>query len=85
VIGIEDLTREPILFYPNPASDKFTFTFNQPEQCTINILDETGRITLTQKSTQGINSINTSSLAKGIYFVNINGNGYNNTQKLIVQ
>jgi hypothetical protein len=85
VIGIEDLNSIPITFYPNPASNQVTFSLNTNEQCNITIIDETGRIIQTQKSVNGNNTINVSALREGIYFVNIKGNEFNKTQKLIVQ
>lgn len=56
--------------YPNPANNEFTFLFNHgTENASATLVDVTGRIVLTQNITNGINTINVSSLAKGAYFL----------------
>ena len=83
---LENKNNGALSIYPNPATDIITVTTNQNiAGCLLQILDLQGKIISTTTLNQANNQINIESMAKGIYFVKVDGKGINETQKLIVQ
>jgi hypothetical protein len=79
--------------YPNPVSDNATVNFSIEEQSDVALFvtDAQGRMVQTIQQTammnQGTHRVewNAGTLASGIYFLNVNVNGRNNVQRIIVK
>jgi uncharacterized repeat protein (TIGR01451 family) len=78
------------VIYPNPASASFTSVITGTEAHTaqLTVCDVTGKTMITktialQKGTQHVGT-DISQLAPGVYFVTLNNNGKNETQKLVI-
>lgn len=92
IVGIEENSGLSNLNYsPNPASDFVNITFETPEVQNIvcKIIDMNGRVVLTQsfKHNGGafIETLNVSSLASGIYILNVETNSGKAGGKIIIQ
>lgn len=68
---------------PNPSSDKVTLSGDFSNDAIGTIVDQNGRVLLTTAVKNGT-SIDISTFAKGMYFLNVNSNG-NTTSKTIVK
>jgi len=86
-VGAEDNIRNKFVVYPNPAQGEVHISTRfDVMDASVSIYDMNGRKMLqTNIQLQGENMINTSSLAPGIYLMNIEGGGLSQTTKLIVQ
>jgi|LSQX01.1.fsa_nt_gb archaellum component FlaF (FlaF/FlaG flagellin family) len=86
-VGAEDNIRNKFVVYPNPAQGEVHISTRfDVMDASVSIYDMNGRKMLqTNIQLQGENTINTSSLAPGIYLMNIEGGGLSQTTKLIVQ
>ncbi|MBS7788299.1 T9SS type A sorting domain-containing protein [Flavobacterium sp. CYK-55] len=87
-LAINQINREnEILVFPNPSSENFTITFPNKAitNFSVKITDGLGQIVFS-KSIQNTNetTVNTSSFAKGIYFLSIEQANKIKTQKLLV-
>lgn len=72
--------------FPNPTSGAVTLTFATPsDERTVIVQNMVGEIILQQNVLQLENTINLSSLAKGIYLVNIRENNVIRTEKLTIE
>jgi hypothetical protein len=77
VTGLSQLDANNITLYPNPASELVNVNLNANAYINnINVIDATGRLVKTITSTNKNNQvqINTSDLARGIYFIEVNTN-----------
>ncbi|NOQ71554.1 MAG: T9SS type A sorting domain-containing protein [Crocinitomix sp.] len=83
VWGIDEAETAGLTLYPNPASKEFTIELG--ENARVEILNGQGKLVLTQTYQTGLNTIDVSSLAKGIYVVSATVNGISTQQKLIIQ
>jgi len=79
-----------LAIFPNPANTSFTAIINSANEgnATMNIIDLSGRVLISNtigliKGSQNV-SVNVASLASGMYYILLNGNGINATQKLVV-
>lgn len=82
-IGKELNGPDKINIYPNPATDNIYFS-NLLEKTNIKIYDIHGKLVLENKI-YNKGYINISTLDKGIYQVNFEGNNLNETRKLIIE
>jgi len=57
--------------YPNPVTNELVVKNTSNENLQITLLDLTGKVLLKQNSVLGVNSINTSELTNGIYFIKV--------------
>ncbi len=84
--GVEEseVLRE-ILVYPNPASTYFTLS-NVVEGTSINIIDVTGKVVVSNLVIDGDNTITieTSNLSNGIYNIQLKNNGAVAQKKLVI-
>jgi spore germination protein YaaH len=82
VTGIENHLNNNFSVYPNPTNEQITIAFNQTQTGMLYITDLSGRI-IQQVELQAVlkQQINTTQLAKGVYFVRYN----NNVVKIIKQ
>jgi hypothetical protein len=72
--------------YPNPASDKLTFTLQElKSDCKIEIFDITGKIIYQKTIQEETTEITTKNFAPGIYFLKINQDNVLHTQKIIFE
>lgn len=92
-VGLSELAKNLSLsLYPNPTNKEAFLEFNlaDPSTIKINVLDVTGRVVLPVTNANfapGKHSISinqNNALEQGIYFVNMNVNGKNLTQKLLI-
>jgi len=77
---------ETLSLYPNPVSNQLTVALNAnvSDNFTLRVINSTGQLVTTQQMSMNRSVINTSELAKGIYFVQIVGNnGILSTQKFV--
>lgn len=88
--GLADISSasENIMLYPNPVTDKLNVEISLPsDMVTVNIINSMGQIISTSKTTYDYSqkgfSINTSSLSKGLYFVQVNNNGQTFTGRFV--
>jgi len=81
--GIEQISTTQVVIYPNPATDTFNFNI-EGEVLNVKIFDMTGRLIQTEIQPKS-NTINISSLTKGIYNVLITGVNQNYTSTLSVE
>jgi hypothetical protein len=71
-LGLHDVkTSSGTKIYPNPTAGLFTVELNSSELKTIQVIDFTGRVILTQSSNDEKMDININGLANGIYYVKI--------------
>ncbi|HZW77656.1 MAG TPA: T9SS-dependent M36 family metallopeptidase [Flavobacteriaceae bacterium] len=86
-VGEHDNIRNKFVIYPNPAEGIVNIqTRFEVSGAEINIYDMNGRKVLnTTLNLHGDSSIDISNLAAGLYMVNIEGGGFSQTTKLVVQ
>jgi len=74
--------------FPNPVNHSFKINFNTnpSSDCTLTIMDVTGKEVLTKEISDKVNSVNVSSLSKGTYFVRVEEQGHLlYAQKILVE
>jgi PKD repeat protein len=73
--------------YPNPANDLLNVEISLPneKEATISIENMLGQVVYTMQTNKPINSINTSNLISGVYFVKVKADNTINSFKLIIQ
>jgi glucose/arabinose dehydrogenase len=90
-LGLEDFSFNDIVLYPNPADEmvNLTISANIPAQFNMNLLTVDGKLVQQKNIQVGIGSnsfvINTSALAPGIYFVQLNDGLHSFTKKIVIQ
>lgn len=85
-IGVNEITNENLVLYPNPANEFFILENPGVENSTIEIFDLSGKIVHTQNANQSIEKIviPVNTLAEGAYLVKLSGAKSNFTGKLMV-
>ena len=79
---IEDM----ISVYPNPASNVVNITIPKIlKNTTINIIDESGRIVISNKAIAGNNSIDISKLSPGMYIIEVKDDLSSTKQKFVIK
>ncbi len=71
--GVVDFTEPEFNVYPNPANNYVNIELNTEENIWIDMLDINGKKVSTHLLKHGINTIDVSTLANGVYTVGING------------
>ncbi len=72
--------------HPNPASDILTIELDQvAKDGTITLIDQLGKVILTQPLNSLSENIDISSLENGMYILNIESNGRSTTKKVLIQ
>jgi hypothetical protein len=71
--------------YPNPATDVLYVELNNSSIKTLNIVDITGKMVLTQKVSSNKEAINTSSLQAGTYFLQLSDGHSNYSSRFVKQ
>ncbi len=84
-IGIEDIKgSNPIYIFPNPASNHFTISLSNHKKAEVTIADITGKIIYSTATTTQQLEISTKDFADGIYIVQVKGEEFVETKKVIV-
>ena len=78
------LTADNVNIYPNPNNGTFTIETNTNEKQIVQIFDITGKIVVSQ-NINGKTNFDASNFENGIYFIQVQTNNSNYTQKIIVQ
>lgn len=86
-VGAVDGIKNKFVIYPNPSQGQIHIqTLLDVSNASVSIYDMNGRKVLSHHiDLHGDSSINTSSLSPGLYMVNVDGGGYSQTSKLIVE
>jgi len=86
-LGLEGVKNPSFSVFPNPASDRVQIkTTDQGGVMNVRITDQKAQLVLTQKLSEENETIDLSSIAKGMYFLEIEfSNGQHETTKLIIQ
>jgi hypothetical protein len=71
--------------YPNPNTGLFTIELNNGSVKTIEVMDLTGRIVLTNTSSNDKIDFNISNLANGVYYVRVQSNNSVEVIKIVKQ
>lgn len=87
VTAINEVEKNPVSVWPNPANDKLNISFTEKGTYTFSISDLSGKIILSQHQTsaQGIsfNYIDISGLSKGMYLLQLSFDSYSVFKKFI--
>lgn len=81
--GVSEFESAELTLYPNPANTEFMIDLT--ENSLVEIVDVQGKTVLQQGYQVGLNTVDVSSLEKGIYIVSASVNGKTVKQKLIIQ
>jgi hypothetical protein len=85
-VSFNEVESNMINLYPNPASEMVSVNAEGIEgKVTVQILDLTGRVMMQQDGTAQNFRFDVSNLAKGSYFVRMNGENINAVRKLVVK
>jgi uncharacterized repeat protein (TIGR01451 family) len=72
--GIETLSEDDVVIYPNPARDELIVQSSKFKVQSVEVVDVVGKVLQSQESrTRNQVNVNVSSLAPGIYFVRVKG------------
>ena len=83
-VGMEEIMKENISVYPNPATDRLNIVC--PLQGQLRISNITGQVVLQKALNSGVHTVNVRMFEPGLYVVQFTGEEGNiNTQKLIVR
>lgn len=74
-----------VKFYPNPTTDILNITIKNNVNSTITILDINGKVVLTQEIIGQNAQINLTNFAKGLYILNMNVDGQNLQNKIMIK
>lgn len=80
-------TIEGLSIYPNPVKDVLTISLSEKPSTdyTVTITDMSGKIVTEQNLADMNNTVNTSTLSKGMYFVSVTNNTQRSFHKIIVE
>ena len=86
-ITTEKAPMKHVALYPNPATDQISVKINDSNSAnlTLNLYSVLGNLIQTQTVSQNDQSINTSGLSEGVYFVEIKSKSWSEKQKVIIQ
>jgi hypothetical protein len=86
-VGIEEGELSGVEVYPNPASEFVMVAIPTSVEGLVemNVLDALGNLVCSKTANSGVNQVDVSALAKGIYFLEMNTNSGRHLSKLIIQ
>lgn len=84
-LSVNDLKNKNFEVFPNPADGEVVVKNLSENQFEIKLMDISGKVVLSQNSSEKEVKISTSSFANGVYFLQINDEKTNSSQKLIIQ
>ena len=73
--AISEWNEDAIFVYPNPTSDKLFFSCKENQEVTVSVYSMNGQL-LQSEQMNTSESLNVSSLAKGMYIIRINNQNY---------
>jgi len=76
-IGIDEIKATAIQIFPNPAHTSFTMTVTHPSLSHYAMTDIAGNVVMTGTAISGANKIETSTIANGLYILNLVDNNNN--------
>jgi hypothetical protein len=82
--SLNDLLNSELSIYPNPASTYFTISTSTNTEKTVELRNVNGQLVSTSTSTDLEITINTESMAAGVYMLNINTADYSVTRKVVI-
>lgn len=83
-VNVEDMEKENITVYPNPASSNLTVTLAGNEAATVQLFNLVGQQVYSETAVNSA-SINVSSLKAGVYMLKVSQNGKVYTSKVVVK
>ncbi|MFT5822736.1 MAG: hypothetical protein ACI8ZM_003993 [Crocinitomix sp.] len=83
-LGIEKGSITETTIYPTPANTKLNVTINKANAA-YKLYDIAGKLVFSGALSKGINTINVEELNTGVYFLQIDGDNYHETQKTIIK
>ncbi|SEL96261.1 Por secretion system C-terminal sorting domain-containing protein [Aquimarina amphilecti] len=87
LLSVDEFENAPVLsLFPNPSSDIFNIQWRNANNVSYTVTDLAGKLIASRKdvnSSENTAQINLSNFAKGMYFLNVNLNGVEETMKLI--
>ena len=84
LVGVEEMEKENITVYPNPATNKFTVNLAGSEKANIEMFNLVGQKVYSSTATEKA-EINVSSFRPGIYMLKVSQNGKVYTSKVVVK
>lgn len=83
--GVNSYERSMFSVSPNPAAGQFFINPDENAPYAYQMFDLQGRVICAENNCEGVSSVNTSNLAKGVYVLKINQNGKSFPQKVVVR
>lgn len=83
--GVQEHNMQSVAIYPNPATNYVTINPANQQVYQYQMLDLTGKIVRSQAKVSGKTTIDTHSLAPGIYMLRMNFDGATTTRKVVVK
>lgn len=84
IVGVEEMEKENISVYPNPATNNFTVKLNGDETAHIQLFNLVGQQVYSETAAN-TTTINVSNMKSGIYMLKVSQNGKVYTSKVIVK
>ncbi|MBO4504763.1 MAG: T9SS type A sorting domain-containing protein [Bacteroidales bacterium] len=84
IVGVEEMEKENISVYPNPATNKFTVNLAGSEKANIELFNLVGQRVYNSTATEKA-EVNVSNLRAGIYMLKVSQNGKVYTSKVVVK
>jgi hypothetical protein len=81
-LSISDFELNAIRFYPNPTTGIITISLL--ENASVSVIDLSGKQVMTSNLEMGDATLDMSSLTKGMYLIQIVGESYTKTEKVIL-
>lgn len=76
---------ERAMMYPNPTKDMLHIEYNGKSNLTVVISDISGKVIMNHQLRNNYNTINVSSLSKGMYLVRLKDDTFDSIQKLLIE
>jgi hypothetical protein len=85
--SVNDIKEEKVIIYPNPASERVNIRIPNTlhERINIKVYNLNGNLVEQLSGTGDKFTIKTSGLNSGVYFLHVQGQSFNNSQKLIIE
>jgi hypothetical protein len=83
-VGIENVTKSPMIVYPNPSGGIFNIISEGNEMVSLEVYNLTGGLVTSSVFTQNC-TLDLSKYSKGVYFLHLKAEGKTQITKLIVQ
>ena len=81
----EDLESARLEVFPNPTQGTINIRFAEVEMVAIRLYDMTGRLIYSYTTDDRLSSLSVASYPLGIYTLVVNGNGWQQVEKVVLQ